>query len=101
MDCKLRMLQTKQYLCPICRKNILPNKITEEEFYNNPDYEDILENVDFNKYVSYLIEDGLDIYECCDFHYTGIENFKYEVLIVEKEYNLYKETYLNRTIRTI
>jgi hypothetical protein len=101
MECKDGMLKSKKYLCPICRANILPNPITEEEFYTNPDYDDILENVDFNKYVSYLIDDGLDIYKCCDLDYTGIENSTYEVLIVEEEYKLYNETYLNRTIRTI
>jgi len=89
IECKERMLQTKQLLCPICRANIINNPITEEEFYNDPDYEDILENVDFNKYTSYLIEQGLELYECCDLDYTGIETKDYEVLIIEEEYELY------------
>jgi len=101
-ECKEGMLKSKQYQCPICRATILNNPITEEEFYTNPDYDDILENVDFNKYVSYLIDmKGLDIYECCNLDYTGIETLHYEVLIIEDEYTLYNETYLNRTIRTI
>jgi hypothetical protein len=79
-ECKENMLVAHHTLCPICRKNITPSKLTEQEFYDNLDYEEIEENLDFNKYTSYLIHTGFDIYKCCNIEPTGIENPHYELM---------------------
>jgi hypothetical protein len=81
-ECKESMLVAHHTHCPICRTSIIPIKLTRKEFYDNLDFEDIEENVNFDKYTNFLIEEGLTITNCCKMDYTGIEILNYELFTI-------------------